>query len=179
MKIYTKKGDDGTTSLMDGKRIRKNNLHIVACGELDELSSFIGFAISLIKNSDILDELHKIQHKLFLIGASIADVNNNTNIGIKDKDVESLEKNIDILEARLDPLKNFILPGGSQEVAILHVCRAVCRRAERALTSLGEIAKVDAIAMQYINRISDYLFISARYVAKLNNEEEEILTIID
>ncbi len=174
MKIYTKKGDDGTTALMNGKRVRKNALQIAVCGELDELNSFAGLAKSKIHDKTINKQLLVIQSDLFIIGSNIADVNNSKAKHLTNKHVEQLERWIDDMEAGLEPLSNFILPAGSEAVATLHVCRAVCRRAERSLVALHEKGNIDATVLQYINRLSDYFFLLARFTAKINKEEETV-----
>ena len=171
MKIYTKKGDDGTTALMNGKRIAKHSLQIAACGDLDELNSFVGLAKSRIQNDNCEGKLYTVQSDLFLIGSILADTNKNKKLFFSIDKVNQLEVWIDEMEDKLQPLSKFILPGGSERV---HVCRAVCRRAERTLSALAEQEKIDAVILKYINRLSDFFFVYARFIAFLNKEEEVI-----
>lgn len=174
MKIYTKKGDDGTTALMNGKRIAKHSLQIAACGDLDELNSFVGIAKSRIQNENCERQLYTVQSDLFLIGSILADTNKNKKLFFSIDKVNQLEVWIDEMEKKLKPLSNFILPGGSEKVAVIHVCRAVGRRAERTLSALSEKENIDAVILQYINRLSDFFFVFARFIAFLNKEEEVI-----
>lgn len=174
MKIYTKKGDDGTTALMNGKRIAKHSLQIAACGDLDELNSFVGLAKSKISQKELQEQLYAIQSDLFLIGSILADTNQNKKLFFSIDKVNQLEVWIDEMEDKLQSLSNFILPGGSEKVAFIHVCRAVCRRAERTLSALAEQEKIDSVILKYINRLSDFFFVYARFIAFLNKEEEII-----
>ncbi len=167
-KIYTKTGDKGSTSLLGGTRVSKNDARLEAAGNIDELSSAIGF-IRYQTEQD--DQLKQIQINLFHIGALLGTDPDQFDISklkqITEEDVKVLESWIDEMEEDLDPLKNFILPTG-----IIHLPRAICRRAERRLVSL----KLPEIIVKYINRLSDYLFTLARYQDKLDNVEEEIIS---
>lgn len=174
MKIYTKKGDDGTTALMNGKRIAKHSLQIAACGDLDELNSFVGLAKSRIQNDNCEGKLYTVQSDLFLIGSILADTNKNKKLFFSIDKVNQLEVWIDEMEDKLQPLSNFILPGGSERVASIHVCRAICRRAERTISAVSEQEEIDTVILKYINRLSDFFFVFARFIAFLNKEEEVI-----
>lgn len=173
MNIYTKKGDDGTTAMMDGKRIAKNNKYVHACGELDELNAFSGLVKSKISAPKILQQLHEIQCHLFTAGAMLADKNNKTGVQLQPHQVQELELAIDKMQTELPPLTHFILPAGSTTVSFIHVCRSVCRRAERALSALHQEETLSPLLLQYMNRLSDYYFVLARYIAHKNNEAEE------
>ncbi len=165
MKIYTRTGDTGETSLFGGTRVAKDNPRVAAYGEVDELNAYLG--VVRAKNGDAaLDaELVRLQRDLFALGAQLADPNAQvatrvTKAGLGDHDVLRLEQLIDTLEAELPPLTHFILAGGCEAGAGLHVARAVCRRAERAMVALEPA--VDNVLLKYINRLSDLLFVMAR-----------------
>ena len=165
MKIYTRTGDDGETSLFDGTRVRKNDDRVDAYGEVDELNAWLGLARSSLGHRDLVDELARIQRDLFALGAQLADpaqriAGRVTKAMLTDTDVERLELLIDRLESELAPLRRFILAGGSPGGAALHVARAVCRRAERRIVSLPP--PVDSTLLRYVNRLSDLLFVMAR-----------------
>ena len=170
MKIYTRTGDTGETSLLGGARVRKDDARVDAYGEVDELNACLGFARAsgLPTGTPALDEaLLAIQRDLFALGAQLADparkvANRATKAALGDADVLRLEGLIDRLEAELPPLTNFILAGGTPAGAALHVARAVCRRAERRMVSLTP--PVDAELLRYVNRLSDLLFVMARTV---------------
>lgn len=165
MKIYTKTGDEGTTSLFGGKRVSKADLRIEAYGTVDELNSWMGVIRDQEVNHDSHDILLQIQDRLFTIGSTLATMPGNTKVKIPrlaEADIASLEQEIDRMEARLEPLRSFILPGGHQSVSFGHVARTVCRRAERAVTALHEVEPVDALVIKYLNRLSDYLFVLTR-----------------
>ncbi|QDT00319.1 cob(I)yrinic acid a,c-diamide adenosyltransferase [Adhaeretor mobilis] len=164
MKIYTRTGDDGTTGLFGGPRVPKNDQRIAAYGTIDELNSLIGLARSLEVSAEIDAGLARIQHELFAVGAELAtpEPESHHTDFLTDHQVGRLELEIDRFDTSLPELKNFILPGGGQAGATLHVARCVCRRAERQLVTLGETAPVRAALMQYVNRLSDLLFVLAR-----------------
>jgi len=164
-KIYTKKGDAGYTSIL-GKRskIPKHDIIIKCSGSIDEVNSYVGMIRSF---HDILT-LETIQNNLFTIGSIISG---SDKMSISDEDTEELEKSMDIMSKSLSPLKNFILPGGNQTVCYCHLARTVCRRAERNLSEMG---KVCSKIMKYINRLSDYLFVLARFISKEYNIPETI-----
>ena len=156
MKIYTRTGDSGETSLFGGDRVSKNDPRIDAYGTVDELSSFIGLARASWPSSPVDDELAAIQSDLFELGARLAAPGAERFPGVKRSRIDDLERAIDRMEAELTPLKNFIIPGGATAAAHLHVARTVCRRAERLISALGE-------DVAYMNRLADYLFVAARY----------------
>lgn len=170
-KIYTKTGDDGTTGLLGGSRVKKNDIRLEAYGTVDELNASLGFLRSLEINPDLAQFIIQIQHKLFNIGSVLASDEKGKNLTaglvITSEDVEFLEKSIDKFETTLPPLTNFILPGGSPAAAYSHVCRTICRRAERRVLSFAEIAGVHPEIIQYLNRLSDWLFVLSR---KINAE---------
>ena len=167
MKIYTRTGDSGETSLFGGKRVRKDDPRVDAYGDIDELNAWLGLARALGVGADLDAELAHIQQDLFAVGARLADPSDNvgtsvTKAALGDADTTRLEQLIDRLEAELPPLKRFILAGGSGAGAALHVARTVCRRGERHIVSLEPPA--DAALLRYVNRLSDLLFVLARAV---------------
>lgn len=177
MKIYTKTGDDGSTSLFGGTRVQKNNIRINAYGTIDELNSIIGIAVSGDINDEIKFELENIQNVLFQIGSELASPENVKSNIIKrtsEEDVKNLETLIDKFDEKLPPLKNFILPGGNNSAAQLHFARTVCRRAERIIVELKEFELVSKNVLIYVNRLSDLLFVLARY-QNLSRSTAEII----
>ncbi|MGZ5429420.1 MAG: cob(I)yrinic acid a,c-diamide adenosyltransferase [Thermoanaerobaculia bacterium] len=162
MKIYTRTGDTGQTALFGGKRVRKDDARIEAYGTVDELNSFIGLARAAWPESPVDPELERIQNDLFDVGAQLAAPGSDRFGGAHPSRIEELERAIDHAEKELTPLTNFILPGGSAAAAQLHVARTVCRRAERIVVSLGSDAPQGPIV--YLNRLSDFLFVAARFV---------------
>ncbi len=175
MKIYTKKGDDGTTGLIGGTRVPKYHLRIESYGTIDELNSYLGLVRDVSPVEDLKAELKFIQDRLFMIGSSLAadpEKNNMILPDIEEADIEKLEQSMDRMNEALPELKNFILPGGHQAVSHAHVARCICRRAERLIVHLNANAEVDPMVIQYLNRLSDYLFMLARFFAlKLEVEE--------
>ena len=168
MKIYTKTGDAGTTSLIGGTKVSKAHLRIEAYGTVDELNSYIGLCKDLLADQDSKSVLQEIQDRLFTIGSALAcDPEKETKLKIpdlKEEDITLLENAIDKMNGELPPMKSFILPGGHPTVSHLHIARCVCRRAERSCVRLQmEKNEVDPIIPKYLNRLSDYLFILARY----------------
>jgi cob(I)alamin adenosyltransferase len=168
LKIYTKTGDKGSTSLIGGTKVPKSHLRIEAYGTVDELNSHTGLCRDLITESHTRDILLEIQDRLFTIGAALAcDPSKETKLKIPDlreEDISLLEKEIDAMDEVLPAMKNFILPGGHQAVSSLHIARCVCRRAERCCVRLEmEDQEVNALVLKYLNRLSDYLFVLARY----------------
>ncbi len=168
MKIYTKTGDKGKTGLLGGTRLSKHHIRIESYGTMDELNAFIGQlrAYNLDQLSDAT--LLEIQSQLFTIGSNLAadPVKNKVKIpSIKEEDVKHLEAEIDRMNESLPQMRNFILPGGSSETAACHIARCVCRRAERNIVQLAEFEFVDPIVLQFVNRLSDYLFVLARWIA--------------
>ncbi|MBZ0201272.1 MAG: cob(I)yrinic acid a,c-diamide adenosyltransferase [Ignavibacteriaceae bacterium] len=174
MKIYTKTGDTGETSLFGGKRVSKDSLRIEAYGTIDELNSFIGNAVTEVKDAEIKNLLGKIQNMLFAAGADLATPETEKNKKLKIKRipasyVSEMEKAIDYFETTLDPLKNFILPGGSKSAALLHVCRTVARRAERKVVQLNKTEQVGVNLIIFLNRLSDLFFVLSRFENKVSN----------
>lgn len=176
-KIYTKTGDEGKTSLIGGTKVLKSHTRIEAYGTVDELNSFIGFNLDLLKVKGISQVLAEIQDRLFTIGSALAcDPEKETKLKIpdlKEDDISLLENEIDEMNASLAPMKSFILPGGHETVSALHISRSVCRRAERCCVKLlEEEADIEPRIIKYLNRLSDYLFVLARFTAfKLDVEE--------
>lgn len=172
MKIYTKTGDAGQTSLRWGERIRKDALRVEAYGTVDEANSFIGLALAQLApgtHEAVAEMLRRIERELFDVGADLAMPPNREKgeqPKVTPEMVSRLEAEIDRLDAGLDPLRTFILPGGHPAAAALHVARTVVRRAERRLVSLMAEEPVDPILLQYLNRLSDFLFVAARAVNK-------------
>ena len=167
VKIYTKTGDDGSTGLIGGNRIRKSNPRIIAYGTVDELNSSLGIVLSLKLDTDIADLLTKIQNDLFVVGADLAnpDLKNASN-RVTDDMVEFLESNIDKLEKELNPISYFILPGGDQIASQVHMARAISRRAETSIVYLAEIDDINKTCKIYLNRLADLLFVIARIINK-------------
>jgi cob(I)alamin adenosyltransferase len=167
MKIYTKTGDDGTTSLYGGRRVKKNEARIDAYGTIDELNSFVGLCASSLLDTDVLEVIIEIQKRLFTIGSSLANdpIKKLDTPDILETDIQLLETTIDNLNEDLEPLKNFIIPGGNKAVSYAHICRTIARRAERRVVSLSELESVDPIIIKYLNRLSDFFFILARAIA--------------
>lgn len=166
MKIYTKTGDTGETALFGGKRVPKDALRIEAYGSADELNSVLGIVRSLQPAPVIDTAVAKIQSQLFELGADLATPNGQKSSyipRIKKKHVAMLEKMIDRLDAQLEPLKVFVLPGGSLVASHLHLARTVCRRAERAAVTLARTENIGEHVVTYLNRLSDLLFVMARY----------------
>ncbi|MEO6849087.1 MAG: cob(I)yrinic acid a,c-diamide adenosyltransferase [Mucilaginibacter sp.] len=175
MKIYTKTGDKGYTSLIGGARVPKHHLRIESYGTVDELNSYIG----LIRDQDITEHdkklLKEIQDRLFTIGSSLASDPERSKMIIPDlhnADIELLEKEMDLINEQLPELRHFILPGGNNAISFCHIARCVCRRAERLSVHLAEESTVDEKVNIYLNRLSDYLFTLARKIANDNKIPE-------
>jgi cob(I)alamin adenosyltransferase len=170
-KIYTKTGDDGTTGLFGGGRVSKDSARIEAYGNVDELDSVIGLVRAASQYEWLNDLLQSIQEKLFVLGADLAtplDTHSDYKIPrIEETDAKNLEKEIDKHTAELPPLKKFILPGGTELAARLHLARTVCRRAERSLVHLEKIEEIGKHDIIYLNRLSDLLFVLARRTNQL------------
>ena len=165
MKIYTKTGDEGLTSLIGGTRVPKHDLRIESYGTVDELNSYIGMIRDHDIDSNYKDILKEIQDRLFTIGAALASDPEKSKMKIPDlhlSDISLLEKEIDKMNEVLPELRHFILPGGSQAVSFCHISRCVCRRAERITVHLKSESFVDEKVVIYLNRLSDYLFVLAR-----------------
>ena len=167
MKIYTKTGDAGETSLFGGGRVRKSNLRVAAYGDVDELNAALGWLASLMPAGNAsADLLRSVQRTLFGVGGEVATAKTEARGKLRDLVDEShvaiLEASIDRLEEHLPPLRTFILPGGTPAAAAAHVARTVCRRAERSLVALAEADELRPEILRYINRLSDWLFVFAR-----------------
>lgn len=175
MKIYTRKGDSGETSLFGGQRVSKSEHRIRAYGTVDELNSFIGLAASYELTEVGAGHLSKLQELLFILGADLATPHSaKPRIDrIDQKEVVFLEEAIDEMEKELEPLKNFILPGGSQAGSTLHIARTVCRRAERAVVECQKWHTVSDQSIKFLNRLSDFLFVMARFENKAKGTTEE------
>ena len=176
-KIYTKKGDKGKTSLIGGTRVLKNHIRIDAYGTIDELNAWTGMLGDLMTNSHSLAILREIQDRLFTIGSALAcDPHKNIAMKLPDlreSDVLLLEKEMDAMNESLPEMKSFILPGGHPTVSTAHICRTVCRRAERLIVALDTQEPISQpLVVKYLNRLSDYLFVLARWVAKEVGAEE-------
>lgn len=177
MKIYTKTGDKGTTALLGGARVSKADLRIEAYGTIDELNAHIGLIRDQPVNKKREELIHHIQNQLFSIGSLLAaqpGKNLNYLPEITENDVTMLEKAMDEMNVKLPEMKNFILPGGDQAVSFCHVARCVCRRAERRVVALADQEDVAAVIVIYLNRLSDYLFVLSRMMAKELDAEEII-----
>jgi cob(I)alamin adenosyltransferase len=168
MKIYTKTGDGGETSLFGGARVRKDDARIEAYGTVDELNSFIGVARAAWPSSPGDAQLHAIQSDLFDIGAHLASPGLSRFAGPDPVRIAALEQSIDAMESELAPLKTFILPGGSVAASHLHVARTICRRAERLVVALRDDDAATIASITYLNRLSDCLFVAARYANHLH-----------
>lgn len=179
MRIYTRSGDKGTTSLVYGVRVPKNDARVEAYGTCDEANSFIGLAVSFLRNETfhekekILKIFHEIQTLLFHVGAELSTPEGKDVVWkIETTHVKSLEEYIDEFDSKLPSLKNFILPGGHPAGAALHSARTIVRRAERCSVSIDNI---NPVSLAYLNRLSDFLFVAARYINFLLKEEEQHL----
>ena len=165
MKIYTKQGDQGQTALIGGDRVSKHSIRIETYGTVDELNSILGVAIANEHQQFTGDVINEVQHQLFILGADLATpFHSDARIDrISEQEVQYLEQKIDFMEESLPPLKNFILPSGSMTGATLHHARTVCRRAERLAVVCSNQEKINDMVLQYLNRLSDFLFVLARY----------------
>lgn len=177
VKIYTKKGDLGKTSLIGGTKVAKNNIRIESYGTVDELNSFIGMVNDLTADTHTKTTLKEIQDRLFTIGSSLATDPGKEPLmkipDLKENDISFLEIEIDKMNETVPPMKNFILPGGHLAVSTAHVARCVCRRAERICVAMQENGEyIEPLIIKYLNRLSDYLFVLARYTGHLLNAEE-------
>ena len=178
-KIYTKTGDEGFTGLIGGTKILKSDLRIESYGNVDELNSYVGLVGDYITDRDVKDIINTIQNRLFVVGSLLAQDDGKDNKiklpQLTEEDVLLLENEIDKMNAELPELKHFILPGGHLLVSCIHITRSICRRAERGCVSLKEHQLfVDPLIIKYLNRLSDYLFVLARFVGKQLNIKEVI-----
>lgn len=174
MKIYTKTGDSGETSLVSGERVTKDHLRIEAYGTVDELNACLGLIRDQAENQDFNTELRAIQNNLFTIGSHLAATDRSKlqlpEIG--ESDILALEKAMDKMDESLAPLRNFVLPGGDLASSHAHLARTVCRRAERRAVALSDGEEVESVILRYLNRLSDFLFTLARYYTKFHGGEE-------
>jgi len=170
-KVTTKIGDNGTTSLGDGTKVSKSNIRINCIGEVDELNSFIGHAKIATSDDDFVKELHTIQNNLLNIGGELSIPDKNIEL-LKVESISHMEKCADKMNQDLPPLKDFILPGEDEFSARLHIARSVCRRVERSIVKIIEKENGRNEWIQYLNRLSDYLFILARYHVIINGIDE-------
>lgn len=167
--IYTATGDNGTTSLTGGKRVAKNHPRVEAYGTLDELNAHLGLLAATIEDAETVAFIEEIENNILTIGCGLASEGKEMTTIAQEK-TKRLEKEIDSLEASLPPMHEFILPGGGEAAARANLCRTVCRRAERAMTTVKEQSEVPQESMRYINRLSDYLFLLQR---KLHRGKEK------
>lgn len=175
MKVYTKTGDKGTTGLLGGARVSKSDVRIEAYGSVDELNSWVGLLRDLPSNSTRNEIFRQIQDRLFVIGSWLAmeGAENVYNIPeIKEENIETLENEMDAMDALLPTLKNFVLPGGDISISYTHIARTVCRRAERQVIRLAELAPVSEMIIKYLNRLSDFLFVLSRKLTLELNVKE-------
>lgn len=180
MKIYTRRGDDGTTSLMGGRRLPKYDLRIESYGTVDELISWIGLIRDSLQKEDLRDELLYIQGQLMCAAATLATDSKNPpkrEILPEESSVGKLEELIDRMEAELPPLNSFILPGGNITASYCHIARCVCRRAERSVVHLSHIEEVPLLVTRLLNRTSDFLFVLSRYVLYSTGNEDVMWTL--
>ena len=176
MKIYTKKGDSGTTQLIGGTRIPKHSLKIEAYGTVDELNSYIGLIRDQEIDQNYFRQLIEIQDRLFTIGSHLANDQEKSKMKlpeILELDVEFLEKSMDEMDQLLPEMKSFVLPGGHTTVSFCHLARCVCRRAERLVSQLNEEEKIDPTILKYLNRLSDYLFVLSRKLSQDLKADEQ------
>ena len=185
MKLYTKLGDDGSTSLYGGRRVMKDDIRIEVSGEIDELNAHIGLLSAMVEG-DVAEILDEIQARLFIVGASMSSMADGSwRVGkevkgessLSDIELVRLEQEIDRLQAAVPQLDTFVLPGGCTKSAQSHVCRTVCRRVERRLVALSRDVDVDALTMRFVNRLSDYFFSLALYLNFIEGYDEKKLYI--
>ena len=175
MKIYTKTGDDGTTGLQGTKRVSKSNKRIIAYGSVDEINSILGIILSHGIDSDLSQLLTRIQNELFVAGSDLSNQNlNDLSNRITENMTKYLENKIDEFEKELEPLANFILPGGNHVASLLHFARTVTRRAEIEIVTLSEHEEINKQCITYVNRLSDLLFVIGRLVNKRNSTPDVI-----
>ena len=160
-KLYTRTGDDGTSGLSGGERVTKNHPRMTAMGSVDELNSVIGLLICKLNNTELKKMFTEIQHDLFNIGGEISMPGHSF---IKAEKITGIEEKIDTFNENVEPLKEFILPGGSEAASVCHMARAIARRAERDVVELHQLDPVPEITRQYLNRLSDLLFVTARII---------------
>ena len=183
-KVYTKKGDDGSTYLIGGEQVSKNDIRVIAYGEIDELNVCVGVSANQLKNHSnpeeinyCIERLESIQNELFNLGTVLASAGSKLSEGlpsISENDILILESDIDKMNKELDSLESFILPGGNETILNIHLARVVCRRAERNVVTILEKYNNLKFPLKYLNRLSDYLFVLARFISKKNNIQEEL-----
>ena len=183
MKVYTKTGDKGQTSLFGGTRVKKSNIRIDAYGTVDELNSYLGLLRDQIKDGELLKDIIIIQNKLFTLGAMLATPQDKEKLKngkdrlkidkIEEDEINFLESKMDEMNTSLPPMTHFILPGGHTTVSFCHIARCICRRAERITVELADQEPINSHILIYLNRLSDYLFVLARKLS-LDNKVEEI-----
>ncbi|MFW9974753.1 MAG: cob(I)yrinic acid a,c-diamide adenosyltransferase [Candidatus Thorarchaeota archaeon] len=178
-RIYTGAGDKGQTSLRSGERIDKDDVRVEAYGTIDELNSFLGFA-KRHSSERIRNYIHDIQQLLFFINAELASTDSgssNENLRkVLQADVEKIEKIADELSEELPLLTNFVIPGGSDAGAVLHICRTICRRAERRVLTLSKVSDIDSNVTKYLNRLSDLLFVFSRYENVVEGDGDQLIS---
>ena len=174
--IYTRTGDKGKTSLVGGTRVSKTHVRLEAYGTVDELNSQLGLLYTYLAEEGDQKLILWVQHKLFSVGSYLATDQNNTTLRIEsqitDEDILRLERSIDEVDGQLPPLKAFVIPGGSRGSAVCHVCRTICRRAERRILAMAEKHEVAENVSAFVNRLSDYLFVLARKMNLLSQVDE-------
>lgn len=168
-KIYTRTGDDGTTGLANGERVAKTDVRVEACGAVDETNSLLGLLLVEDLPTELRATLERVQHELFEVGAELALPG---YVKIASAHVQQLERDLDELNAELPPLKEFVLPGGNRPASVCHLARSVCRRAERRAWAAAEQHELNRELLSYLNRLSDYLFVAARTLARVGGGEE-------
>lgn len=179
MKIYTKFGDDGNTKLLGGQTVRKNDIRVAVCGTLDELNAVLGMVASHEGSDDVVAEIRLVQGDLFSIGSTVASAGAGSQMDlpqVTEADCQRLEDEIDTMSEVLKPLVNFLLPGGAPAAAAMHQARAVCRRVERQVMDLTDLhQETQATSMlKYLNRLSDWCFVAARYLNHIAGVEEPV-----
>ena len=177
-KVYTRTGDQGETSLVGGVRIKKSDIRLEAYGTVDELSAHLGMLVAMMKDGEERDLIIRVQNNLFNVCTHLATDQSQTPLypsaHLADGEIELLEERIDQLMHRLPERQGFILPGGTPTAAQAHICRTVCRRAERRIAALAEVAQIGPEMQQYVNRLSDYLFVLAKII-NFNERKSEII----
>lgn len=174
--VYTRSGDKGRTSLVGGTRVSKTDDRLQAYGTVDELNAHLGLLLTYLKRDEDIRMVRWVQNKLFSVGSYLATDQAHVRLDASSillpADVKRLEDAIDCIDNELPPLQNFVLPGGTRGAAVCHVCRTVCRRAERLILALAESCEVDVVLLSYVNRLSDYLFVLSRMLNICENAEE-------
>lgn len=175
MKIYTKRGDQGKTSLVGGEEVDKFHPRVEAYGTVDELNSVLGLMLVHLENQLLEEKIHRVQQELFCLGTELSAINENpalTKTYLQISAIQELESEIDAWENELPTLKSFILPGGSLAAGLAHLARTICRRAERRTVELAEIEELRDLCVVYLNRLSDWLFVLARMLNKQSGKED-------